>query len=122
MKNRILVVDDDAMNLKMAEFILKQKNYIVYKAGSGMECLQKLEENSIDLLLLDVEMPVMNGFKTLEKIREKDKWKKLPAAFLTADANSGSVSEAARLGAVAYIKKPFMPQMLLEKVDNILKA
>jgi CheY-like chemotaxis protein len=120
MGKRILVVDDDPMNLRMAEFILKQKNYSVYKANSGAECLSRLEENDVDLLLLDVEMPVMNGFKTLEKIREKPKWKKLPAAFLTADANSESVTEAARLGAVAYIKKPFMPQMLLEKVGSIL--
>jgi CheY-like chemotaxis protein len=122
MGKKILVVDDDPMNLKMAEFILKQKNYAVSKAASGMECLDLLEKHDFDLLLLDVEMPVMNGFKTLEKIREKSKWKRLPVAFLTADANSGSVSEAAKLKAVAYIKKPFMPQMLLEKVEHILGA
>ena len=116
----ILVVDDDEMNLKMASFVLSQKGYQVVSATSGMECLQMLDDMSVDLLLLDVEMPVMNGIKTLECIREKEIYNTIPVMFLTADANEETVLAAARLGAAGYMKKPYMPQELVERVEKLL--
>ena len=61
MSKRVLVVDDDVMNLRMAEFILKKEDYEVCKAESGMECLLFLKDEKPDLILLDIEMPIMNG-------------------------------------------------------------
>lgn len=120
MSKRILVVDDDGMNLKMAEFILKQKNYEVYKVESGMDCLNFLKDGRVDLILLDIEMPVMNGFKTLETIRENETMADIPVIFLTASADADTVREAGRLGAVDYVKKPFLPQDLLDRVARAL--
>ena len=117
----ILVVDDDEMNLKMARFILEQNNsYSVITASSGMECLTILQTKSVDLILLDIEMPVMNGIKTLEYIREHKEFESIPVMFLTADANEETVLEAGRLGVADYLKKPYMPQELLERVEKLL--
>lgn len=118
----ILVVDDDAMNLRMAEFILEREGYIVCKAESGMECLNYLKDNKPDLILLDIEMPVMNGIKTLEIIKENEELSEIPVMFLTAAADVGTVVEAGNLGVVDYIKKPFMPDELAKRVKSALGA
>ena len=94
----ILVVDDDEMNLKMAEYILQQDGYHVVKNTSGMECLEHLKYETPDLILLDVEMPVMSGIQTLEIIRANEVYKNLPVMFLTASADMDTVAEASRLG------------------------
>lgn len=122
MSKRILVVDDDAMNLKMAEFILKQKNYEVVKANSGMNCLATLLNEQVDLILLDIEMPVMNGMVTLERIKSNPDYQKIPVMFLTASADMDSVKEACKLGAIDYVKKPFLPQDLLGRVEKVIGA
>ncbi len=117
----ILVVDDDAMNLKMAEFILKQEGYNVVTRESGMACLDYLKVDKPELILLDVEMPVMTGIQTLEVIRGNEEFKHLPVMFLTASADTDTVVEAGRLGVVEYVKKPFMPQELADRVKKILR-
>ena len=104
----ILVVDDDAMNLRMAEFILERQGYLVCKVESGMECLSFLKTSTPNLILLDVEMPMMSGIRTLEIIRETPEWADIPVMFLTAAADAGTVIEAGSLGIVDYVKKPFL--------------
>ena len=117
----ILVVDDDEMNLRMAEFILQQQGYNVVKVSSGMCCLEHLKYEKPDLILLDVEMPVMSGIQTLEVIRGNEEYMNIPVMFLTASADMDTVAEAGRLGVIAYVKKPFMPQDLVDRVKKILR-
>ena len=118
---KILVVDDEEMNLKMVEYILQQEGYDVVKAISGMSCLDYLKYNKPDLILLDVEMPVMSGIQTLEVLRANEDYKSLPVMFLTASADTDTVAAAGRLGVLSYVKKPFMPQDLLDRVQKILR-
>ncbi|MDD6194640.1 MAG: response regulator [Lachnospiraceae bacterium] len=117
---KILVVDDDEMNLKIASFILEQNHYYVDTASSGMECLAYLKSASVDLILLDVEMPVMNGIRTLELIRENGDLPWIPVMFLTADATESTVMAAGELDAAGYLKKPYLPDDLLERVQKII--
>lgn len=120
MSKSILVVDDDPMNLKMAEFILKQNGFRVFLAKSGMECLDIIRNSQtvlIDLILLDIEMPIMNGIQTFEHI--KLDFFDMPVIFLTASGDKNDVMKALKLGAVGYIKKPFLPQDLLERVNSV---
>ena len=116
----ILVVDDDELNLKMAKYILGQKNYVVITASSGMECLTILNNRNVDLILLDVDMPVMNGIKTLEKIRKQEQLINIPVMFLTADASEETVIAAGRLDVSGYVKKPYMPRDFLERVEKVI--
>lgn len=120
MKESILIVDDDIINLKLAGMILSQHGYEVYQAKSGLDALGFLRRKSVDLILLDVAMPVMNGLKTLEKIRKDKNLAYVPVILLTASADSETVIEACRLEISDYIKKPYTPEQLLERVWKAL--
>ena len=119
---KILVVDDDDMNLKMAEFILKKdmKNIEVLLADSGMKAIDALQREKVDLVLLDFQMPMMNGLKTLEIIRKREDMKDIPVIFLTAASDRDTVVKAGMMGVQGYIKKPFMPKDLIDRVSQTL--
>lgn len=112
---RILVVDDDSMNLVRTKMILG-KLYDVLFAESGMEALNILEKEEVDLVLLDIDMPNMNGFETFERMKEFGV--DVPVIFLTASGYKDDVMSAVRLGAVNYLKKPFRPQELIKRVGQ----
>ena len=113
MKKRILVVDDDTMNLLRTKRILEDE-YDVLLVDSGHKALDKLERERIDLVLLDIEMPKMNGFVTFQRMKEFVD--EIPVIFLTASGLEGDVVSAIKLGAANYLKKPFQPQELLRRV------
>lgn len=117
MQRCILVVDDDKMNLKRTKMIL-EKHYDVLLAESGEEALKMIRTEKIDLILLDIAMPNMNGIETFEHIKE-DKVD-IPVIFLTASGYEDDVMSAIRLGAVNYLKKPFYPQELLKRISKEL--
>ena len=114
----ILIVDDDDMMLNMAEFILKKETpYKLLKAKSGMECLRYLQGGEkIDLILLDIQMPGMDGIKTMELIQKHDYWKQIPVIFLTAASDKETVIKAGMLHPAGYVKKPFEPKDLVQRV------
>lgn len=85
-----------------------------------MAGITAISERRPELVLLDIEMPVMNGFQTLEKICSHEGWQKLPVMMLTASADTDSVLQASKFGTIGYVKKPFMPQDLLSHVKKAL--
>lgn len=111
MSKRILVVDDDAMCLRMCELVLN-KDYEVIKADSGEACLTLLEKETFELVLLDVEMPGFDGFETLEALRKTERGAFVKVAFLSADEDEDTRERAKSLGAVGFVKKPFLPEDL----------
>ena len=113
MRKRILVVDDDAMNLKRTRMIL-EKHYNVLLAESGREDLEKIKCEKIDLILLDIAMPVMDGLETFKHMKEDHV--DIPVIFLTASGYEDDVRTAISLGAINYLKKPFFPDELLKRV------
>ena len=113
MQKRILVVDDDTMNLKRTKMIL-EKYYDVLLAESGKEALEMLETELVDLVLLDIAMPVMDGLETFKNMKESNV--EIPVIFLTASGYEDDVRTAISLGAVNYLKKPFFPEELLKRV------
>ena len=114
MRKRILVVDDDAMNLKRTRMIV-EKHYNVLLAESGREALEKIKYEKIDLILLDIAMPIMDGIETFRRM--KDSSVEIPVIFLTASGYEDDVKTAISLGAVNYLKKPFFPKELLKRVE-----
>lgn len=118
MRKRILVVDDDLMNLLRTQKILGEQ-YDVLLAESGSEALDKLRSELIDLVLLDIEMPEMNGMETFEHMNELPV--RIPVIFLTASGYRDDVMSAIKLGAANYLKKPFLPQELLKRVAKELE-
>ena len=121
MEKWILVVDDDAMNLRMAEFILNKNGYSVTKAESANIALQMLREKDYELVLLDIEMPEMNGFELMQILQEDEKFKKVPVIFLTADRSAETEEKCFQLGAVDYIGKPFIPAIMIQRVKRTME-
>lgn len=113
MENRILVVDDDAMNLARTKVILG-KTYDVLTAGSGAEALETLRSEVVDMVLLDIDMPGMNGIETFARMKAFAA--DIPVIFLTASGLEEDVRSAIEMGAVNYLKKPYRPQELMKRV------
>lgn len=112
-KKCILVVDDDGMNLARTKTILG-KEYDVLLAESGKEALDMLANARVDIVLLDIDMPEMDGLETFKRM--KGIAPDIPVFFLTASGLEDDVRSAIRLGAVNYLKKPYRPQELLRRV------
>lgn len=116
---KILVVDDELETLNFVEDILKDEpGYKIYKESSGRAALKTLKITHIDLVLLDIQMPNMDGFEVYDEIR---KTLDIPVVFLTSDKNVDTIDKANRLSEEDYLVKPFMPQALLEILHSILQ-
>src|ERR1035437_7369322 len=115
---KILMVDDRAENLFALEVILANQNYLCVKANSGNEALKiLLHQQDFAIILMDVQMPLMDGFETAELIRETEKLKHVPIIFLTASMDSPvHIFKGYQAGAVDYMIKPFSPEILKAKV------
>ena len=121
MSDWILVVDDDTSNLKMANRILSGENLRVSCLKSGEDATKFLQENRPDRILLDVHMPGMNGFDTIAAIRENKETADIPVIFLTADDDSNTEKKGLEAGAMDFIKKPFVPEVLLLRVRHTIE-
>ena len=118
---RIIAVDDNVTNLKMVERVLKDK-YKLVLVKSGEKALTYLENNLVDLILLDIVMPEMDGFQVFENIKQLDNSNNsVPVVFLTADTEVGSEVKGLNMGAMDFIKKPFIPEVMLNRIENILE-
>ncbi|MES2852109.1 MAG: response regulator, partial [Bacteroidota bacterium] len=115
---KILLVDDLPENLFALEVILSNENYLCVKANSGNEALKiLLHQQDFAIILIDVQMPMMDGFETVELIRQIEKLKHVPIIFLTASMdNSLQIFKGYQAGAVDYMIKPLSPEILKAKV------
>jgi CheY-like chemotaxis protein len=120
-QSKILFVDDEPNNLRVLINLLKEENFVQYVARSGEEAITMAKEHSPDLILLDVNMPKMNGFETLEHLQKEDKTRNIPVIFLTAESDFDKVIKGLKLGSVDYIRKPFETDELKARVKNHIK-
>ena len=120
--SKIVVVDDDSATLNMAGHILSKGGLYVTALRSGQALLNYVQDNIPDLILLDIKMPDMDGFETLQRLRCMESGiSDIPVVFLTADESKGNESRGLQLGAMDYIVKPFVPDVLLLRVRHILE-
>lgn len=120
-KARILVVDDNRINLMVVEGLLKRTEAKVQCVSSGQECLNWLKHNPVDLVLLDHLMPEMNGLETLKKIREMGaQFEKLPVVVLTANVVSGAKEQYMNAGFSDYLEKPVSAKLLEDMLRKYL--
>ena len=122
-KKSILLVEDDEVLLEMYSLKLTSEGYDVWTALNGKEGLAVLEkQGSPALILLDVMMPVMDGFAMLERVKAEQKWKSIPVVLLSNLGQKEDIEQGKRLGAVDYlVKAKLIPAQVVEKVKEILK-
>jgi two-component system, sensor histidine kinase and response regulator len=118
---RILVVEDNHVNQKVVTAVLRKRGFSIELANDGQEALMKLEKDSgFDLILMDVQMPVLDGLEATRMIRKEARWNGLPIVAMTAHAMNGDKERCLEAGMNGYISKPVHPSLLLSTVDEFL--
>jgi len=118
-RHKIILVDDNMTNLTMGRNMLKQF-YEVYPAPSAARLFEIIENITPDLVLLDIEMPEMNGYEAIQRLKSDSRFAYIPVIFLTAKSDESSELKGFDLGAVDYIAKPFSGPLLLKRIANQL--
>lgn len=117
----ILIVDDDATALRSMKSLLSTR-YKILVASSGMNAITILAKNKVDLILLDFEMPIVNGPKVLEMIRSDPNTANIPVMFLTAKGDKRSIMEVLRFKPEKYLLKTMLPKDILDSIDDFFKS
>ncbi|MFZ2196899.1 MAG: response regulator [Thermodesulfovibrionales bacterium] len=120
--NKILIVDDSQLIHSMYRLVLNRyKSCKIVDAMNGLEALDVLsKENDFNLILLDINMPVMNGLQFMEKIKNENIYKQIPIIVISTEGKEEDTLRALQLGAAGYVVKPFKPHMLYELIEKIL--
>ena len=116
----VLVVDDDEDNLIIASTILRTNGYDVRAATSGLDALKLLEAERVDLVLLDIMMPEMDGIEVLDRIKANPRNAGMPVILVTAKSQDEDVLTGYKCGADYYITKPFTSRQLLHGISLVL--
>jgi DNA-binding response OmpR family regulator len=122
MTYKVLIVDDEPNIVIALEFLMIQSGYDVGIARDGEEALTQMAALQPDLVLLDVMLPLRNGFEVCQTIRENSAWNRVKVVMLSAKGRDLEVSKGLALGADAYITKPFSTKALVEQVRSLLAS
>jgi DNA-binding response OmpR family regulator len=120
-KNKILFVDDEPELVDMVKMRLEANDYKVIPAYDGQEALEKAKKESPDLIILDLMLPKMDGYKVCGLLKKDARFAKIPIIIFTARAQQEDMKLGEEVGANAYITKPFEPQVLLAKIKELLR-
>jgi len=120
MAKRILVVDDETQLVEMVKMRLEANGYEVLSAYDGQEALDKARAEKPDLMILDLMLPKLDGYKVCRMLKFDEKYKSIPIILFTARVQESDKETGSQVGADAYITKPFEPQVLLAKIKELL--
>lgn len=116
-----LIVEDNPVNRELLRELLMARDYAVEEAVDGLQALNLIKENKPDVLLLDLNMPVLDGFATLQKIREDPKLADLTVLAVTANAMRGDEEKALSAGFDGYLSKPINSSLLYQELERVSK-
>ena len=117
---RILVAEDNAVNRELLRELLETRGYTVFEACNGQEALYMIERDLPELLLLDIGMPILDGFAVIRRIRENPRLAMLPVVAVTAYAMRGDREKILNSGFDGYLSKPLTPSSLTQELDRLL--
>ena len=119
-KAKVLIVDDEPLNVDYLEQALEDSNYQIITATNGQEALDKIQSEQPDLVLLDLAMPIMDGFAVLERVKADQSLRDIPVIIISAEHDSKSVVKGIKQGAEDYLTKPVNASLLVKKVKEYL--
>ncbi|MFO7707683.1 MAG: response regulator [Desulfobacterales bacterium] len=122
MPKQILIVDDEPSIIVALQFLMEQNGYKTLVAFSGEEAMEAIERHHPDLILLDIMLPVVDGFEVCQRVRENPDWKDIRIVMVTALGSEVNVTKGLDLGADAYITKPFSNADLVAKVKELIEC
>ena len=116
----VLVVEDDASNMHLFSYILKEKGYNVLKAGGGLEGVRIAFKEKLDLILIDIRLPDIDGYEAIKRIRASKADRKVPIIALTSFAMVGDEEKALSAGFTGYLTKPIDPATFVQEIEKHL--
>lgn len=120
-KKKILLVDDEKDLVETVKFRLEANDYDVIAAYDGQEALAKARKEKPDLIILDLMLPKIDGYKVCRMLKFDEKYKAIPIILFTARAQESDQKMGKEVGADAYVTKPFEPKALLDKIKELIK-
>ena len=117
---KILIVDDEPNIVMSLEYTFKRQNFEVFIARDGMEALEILKNQLPDVIILDIMMPLVDGFETLQKIKSNEQLSHCKVMFLSAKNKESDIEKGLSLGADAYLTKPFSIKKVVDQVNELL--
>ena len=120
MKKKILVVEDNEQNLYLVTFLLKKGGYEVISAGNGLAAIEKTMAEKPDLILMDIQLPEMDGYEATKQIKRMEAYRHIPIVALTSYAMAGDREKALAMGCAGYIEKPFDPETFVFEIEKYL--
>ena len=119
--SKILIVEDNRNNMYLISYILKNKGYQIIEADTGEKGVELTIKEKPDLILMDIQLPGMDGLETTKKIRSSQADGKIPIIALTSYAMTGDREKALQAGCTGYIEKPINPDTILSEIEKYLK-
>jgi two-component system cell cycle response regulator DivK len=120
MKQTILVIEDNEQNMYLVNFILEKYGYQVIQARSGDEGIRQAQQQKPDLVLLDIQLPVMDGYAVARELRKMKEMAEIPIVAVTSYAMPGDRENAMEAGCSGYIEKPINPETFITEVEHYL--
>lgn len=121
MNEKILIIEDNEQNLYLMKFLLEKRSFKTFPARSGIEGVEMASQLEPDAILLDIQLPEMDGYAIAKRIRNIDKLKQTPIIVVTSYAMVGDREKALEAGATEYIEKPINPVIFVDQVETVLK-
>jgi len=118
MKTKILVIEDNEQNIYLVSFILEKYGYQVVQARNGAEGIEKAQQEKPDMVLLDIQLPVMNGYEVAQELRKGKELKTTPIIAITSYAMPGDREHALEAGCSGYIEKPINPDTFINQITG----
>jgi two-component system chemotaxis response regulator CheY len=124
MNSDVLVVEDSAAIRKILQRVLRQTGMAIntiHEAGNGEEALDVLKGKQVALILSEINMPKMDGLQLLAALKSSAQWSRIPVVMITTEGGEAKVSEAVKLGAAGYVRKPFTADQIKEKLTGLIE-
>lgn len=121
MKKKILVIEDNEQNMYLVTFILEKHDYIVFQARNGIDGVKKAMHEEPDMILLDIQLPGMDGYAVARELRKNRRLKETPIVAVTSYAMPGDREQALQAGCSGYIEKPINPDTIIVQIEDFLK-
>lgn len=118
MKLKALIIEDNEQNMYMLTFLLENNNYEVFQAFNGLDGIKAAIEHSPDVILLDIQLPQMDGYQIAKELRKKEDLQHIPIVAVTSHAMVGDCEKAMESGATGYIEKPIDPDNFIQRMES----
>jgi len=122
MKQKILIVEDDNQSLYMLTFLLESNQYEVIQSNNGYDGIAKAKDFKPDAIILDIQLPEMNGYEVTRELRKNEELKNIPVIVVTSFAMIGDKNKAMDAGADGYIEKPIDPETFISQMESFIQT